>query len=201
MAEKTENPNDGKPAGEQGGGDRTFTQAEVDALIKERLGRTKAQYADYDDLKAKAQAWAEYEEKQKSELQKANERATKAETERQAALQTAQERMVKATFIAEAAGLNVKRPQDAYALAKADGLQFEVTGDSVSGVKEAVQALVNDGRLPLTTKPTAPDLNAGAGSGERPGDKPAALSEEEKAFARKMGISDEAYAKYKSKGA
>lgn len=34
--------------------DQTFTQADVDRIVKERVQREKAKYADYDDLKAKA---------------------------------------------------------------------------------------------------------------------------------------------------
>jgi hypothetical protein len=34
-----------------GSGDKSFTQDQVDAIIKERLARTKEQYKDYDDLK------------------------------------------------------------------------------------------------------------------------------------------------------
>ena len=34
--------------------DQTFTQADVDRIVRERVQREKAKYADYDDLKAKA---------------------------------------------------------------------------------------------------------------------------------------------------
>ena len=54
---------------------KTFTQADVDALISERLARAKAKYADYDDLKSKAAQFDELQEANKSELQKANEKA------------------------------------------------------------------------------------------------------------------------------
>jgi hypothetical protein len=51
---------------------------------------------------------------------------------------------------------------------------------------------VENGRLPLMGKPKAPDLDGGAGSGERAGDsKP--LSEAEKATAKKMGLTTEQY--------
>ena len=194
MTDPKETPSSDANAGGNGGDGRTFTQAEVDAILKERLGRVKGQFADYDELKQKAAAYAEYEEKQKTELQKASERATKAEQERDNALKTAQARIIKATFIAEASALGVKRPQDAYALAAADGLEFSIDGENVTGVKEAVKALVDDGRLPLTTRPAAPDLNGGAGSGARPGDKPAALTPEQKETARRMGLTEEQYA-------
>jgi chromosome segregation ATPase len=51
--------------------EKTFTQAEMDAIIGERLGRLKAKYADYDEMKAKAAKYDEAEEANKSELQKA----------------------------------------------------------------------------------------------------------------------------------
>jgi hypothetical protein len=35
-------------------GGKTFTQAEVDQIVKDRLTRERAKYADYDELKAKA---------------------------------------------------------------------------------------------------------------------------------------------------
>lgn len=37
-----------------GSTEKTFTQAEVDKLIRDRLARERGKYADYDDLKAKA---------------------------------------------------------------------------------------------------------------------------------------------------
>lgn len=55
---------------------KTFTQAEVDKIVSERLCRDRAKYADYEDLKAKAGKYDEMEEASKSELQKATERAS-----------------------------------------------------------------------------------------------------------------------------
>ena len=51
--------------------ERTFTQAEMDSIIGERLKRAREKYADYDELKAKAAKFDEAEEASKSELQKA----------------------------------------------------------------------------------------------------------------------------------
>lgn len=55
--------------------ERTFTQAELNAIIQKRIGEVTAKYENYEDLKAKAQKFDEIEEQGKSELQKANERA------------------------------------------------------------------------------------------------------------------------------
>ena len=192
----TESP-DATGGGEQPEGERTFTQAELDTLIGDRLKRQRAQFADYDDLKARADKWAEHEEAQKSEIQKAQEAQATAEAAAQVVMEKANRRLIRAEFIAQASPLNVQHPADAFALA--DRSAVEVTEDGkVKGVKAAVKKLVDDGRLPLTTKAKAPDLDGGAGSGERAGDsKP--LSAEEKAIAKKMGLTSEQYQAGKKK--
>ena len=54
---------------------KTFTQDEVNAIVAERLKRDRGERADYDELKAKAAKLDEIEEANKTELQKATERA------------------------------------------------------------------------------------------------------------------------------
>lgn len=61
--------------------ERTFTQAEMDSIIGERLKRAREKYADYDELKAKAAKFDEAEEASKSELQKAVEERDKYKAE------------------------------------------------------------------------------------------------------------------------
>ena len=51
--------------------EKTFTQAEMDAIIGDRLARERAKYADYAEIKEKAAKFDEAEEANKSELQKA----------------------------------------------------------------------------------------------------------------------------------
>jgi hypothetical protein len=55
------------------------SQAELDRIISERVARAKAQFSDYGDLKQKASKFDEITEAQKTELQKAVERAEAAE--------------------------------------------------------------------------------------------------------------------------
>jgi hypothetical protein len=55
------------------------TQDEFNALVAERVKRERAKYADYSDLKTKAAQFDEFAESQKTEIQKANERAEAAE--------------------------------------------------------------------------------------------------------------------------
>ena len=61
--------------------ERTFTQTELNAILKDRLEREKSKYADYEELKSKATAYDEAQEASKSELQKANELAEKYRAE------------------------------------------------------------------------------------------------------------------------
>ena len=62
-----ENATQGAPAGPE----RTFTQSEMDAIIGDRLKRERAKYADYEELKGKAQQYDAAQEAAKSDLEKA----------------------------------------------------------------------------------------------------------------------------------
>lgn len=55
--------------------ERTFTQSELNAIIRDRVERANSKYADYEELKQKAEQFDAAQEAQKSELQKATERA------------------------------------------------------------------------------------------------------------------------------
>lgn len=61
--------------------ERTFTQSELDAIVRDRLARERGKYADYEELKEKAGKFDEAEEASKSELQKATEKATALEAQ------------------------------------------------------------------------------------------------------------------------
>ena len=77
----SETVNQGNEAANQGNEQKTFTQDELNAILNDRLGREKAKYADYADLKAKAEKFDKMEEESKSELQKATEKATALKSE------------------------------------------------------------------------------------------------------------------------
>lgn len=61
--------------------EKSFTQAEVDAIVSERLKRERSKYEGFDELKAKAEKFDKIEEASKTELQKATERAQTLEAE------------------------------------------------------------------------------------------------------------------------
>lgn len=88
-------------AGQEPGQERTFTQEQVDRIVQERLARAKAQPpADYEELRAKAAKYDEAQEAAKSELERANERASRAE----AALEEANARMAHDALVAKVSG-------------------------------------------------------------------------------------------------
>lgn len=60
---------------------KTFTQDEVNSIVQERLFKERKKYEGFDELKAKADKFDEMEEANKTELQRANERAQAFETE------------------------------------------------------------------------------------------------------------------------
>lgn len=61
---------DAAPTTEQQPAEKTFTQADVDRLLGERLARAKEKFADYDDLKAAAAELKNIKDANKSESQK-----------------------------------------------------------------------------------------------------------------------------------
>lgn len=82
MADETVNQGTEQTAGgqEQTQG-RTFTQAEVDAIVGDRLARERAKYADYETIRQKAERFDAAEAANKTELQKAQDKANRFEAE------------------------------------------------------------------------------------------------------------------------
>lgn len=60
---------------------QAFTQADVDRIVAERLGRERGKYADYDDLKTKASEFDKFQDAQKTELQREADKRAAAEAE------------------------------------------------------------------------------------------------------------------------
>lgn len=63
-----QDPGQGAPS--SGGGERTFTQPELEAILGDRLARERAKFADYEDLKGKASKYDEYQASQQTDLEK-----------------------------------------------------------------------------------------------------------------------------------
>lgn len=82
MSDSKETPSTEAPESKSGKPDFTppASQADLDAIIKERVARERKKFEDYDDLKAKASRLDQIEEANKSEVEKAIARAEQAET-------------------------------------------------------------------------------------------------------------------------
>lgn len=63
--------------------DRTFTQADLDRLVADRVARERRKYVDYDDLKRKATELDKRTAAEKTELEKLNDQLTAAQVELQ----------------------------------------------------------------------------------------------------------------------
>lgn len=72
---------DGTEGAESGDFKAITTQADLDKIIGERVKRERDKYADVKDLRAKAAEFDKLTEANKSEVQKANDRAAAAEAE------------------------------------------------------------------------------------------------------------------------
>lgn len=62
---------------------KTFTQADVEKLLNERLARERKKYAGHDDLKRKAAEFDKLQDAQKSQVEKLNDQLTAAQVELQ----------------------------------------------------------------------------------------------------------------------
>lgn len=190
-----------KPAGENGengtppppagtdGGNKTFTQDELDKIVQERLGRAtrgKMEPKDFGfetkaELEAALKVAKDAGEAAKSEADKAIEAARKegrkeAETE---LMGKASARLVRSEFILQAKDRNIVDPNSAYLLAKAEerfsGVQVK-DDDTVEGMDDTFWGDLLKGRDYLILagsgdagekKPPPGNANAGTGTGGR----------------------------------
>ena len=132
-----------------------------------------------------------------SETEKLQKELEEARAETAKATANAREMLVRSAFVAEAAKAGVLHPEDVYLLADKAGVDVNEQG-AVEGVEDAVKALVEAGRLPMAGKRPAPNLDGGAGDGDRTKDAVAKLTPDEIRTAKNLGISLEVYAKRKA---
>lgn len=138
MDQNTDTPTKPEPA------ERTFTQAELDRHIQERLARAKNEPpADYEDLKAKAAKLAEIEEANKTELEKERDRAATAEARAAKVEAEAKEIKLRSAIISEAAKPDRKVIDTDAVIALLDRatLELDDNGEPINIVKAMDQLL------------------------------------------------------------
>lgn len=117
---------------------RTFTQAELDAIVQDRVARAKP--ADYDEAKAALEAQRKREEGEKSDLQKAREENDTLKADRDNARRQAEEVLRSSAVQIEA--LKQGADEELVALALSADTSIEVKDGKVIGAKEAVEKLL-----------------------------------------------------------
>lgn len=122
---------------------QTFTQADVDRIVQERLKRAESKYADYADLKAKASKLDEIEAANQSELEKATKKAADAEARLQALEAAARAATVKSAVTLAATKADAVDPDAVLALLPSDSVTVGDDGQ-VTGADDAVKALLKE---------------------------------------------------------
>lgn len=177
-----------------GGNDDTAAELErtriaLKAANKESADRRKRLEQLEAEETARQQAAMTETDRLKAEIEQAKAEAAKAQAQ-------ARETLIRAAFVAEAAKAGVAHPEYAYPLADRSAVDVDDTG-AVTGATEAVKALVDAGGLALSGRQPAPNLDGGAGGGDR--GKPAVkLTPDELEIARRMNVTPERYAENKA---
>lgn len=133
--------------------EKTFSQTEFNRQLKQRLDEERAKFADYDQLKKKAE---ELESANKSEMEKALERANKAESALKAKEVEAKRRELVANAKVAALGLKFKADKIGHVIKLVD-ITDESTDDTIS---TALAALAKE--MPELLDGKAPPPETGA---------------------------------------
>ncbi|AWB45282.1 scaffolding protein [Paenibacillus sp. CAA11] len=160
--------------------EKTFTQAELDQIIADRIARERKKvekFADYDDIKAKLTDLEKAEEARKkaelteterlqAELEEARKKAQEAEEAKNGALTAANQRLINAEFRALAREHKIPADRVAAALKLAD-LSGATVGDdgNPQGVEDAIKALVEANPYLVETAPDKPKPIGGPSGG------------------------------------
>ena len=119
----TENTTESTEQVETTEAEHTLTQADVDRIVKDRVARERAKYADYDELKQAAARLAEIEDAQKSEAQKAQEAAAAAQAELEALRMKLRTQAIETAVSTAAAAAGAINPQQVLRLIDLDGVE------------------------------------------------------------------------------
>jgi hypothetical protein len=144
----------------------TFTQAQLDAIVGDRLARERAKFEGFDDLKAKAAKLDEIEAASLSETERLSRELEAERASRTAAEQRATDALRRSSVVSAAQRAGAIDPDAVLALLPEGSVTVKDDG-SVTGVDEAVSALLA-AKPYLVGKPPTP-TPGGADGGPRAG--------------------------------
>lgn len=148
-----------QPASSTGPGQagKTFTQEEVNRFLAEEKKKVRGQYADYEDLKAKAVKLTEIEQAQMTEAQKlqaqleaAQKAIAQAEQQRLEAEAASKQERLYSKIISEAAKLNFEDAEDAYFRLRDSVKEVEEVAEAVKSLAEQKKYLIKKHSTPLS---------------------------------------------------
>jgi hypothetical protein len=119
----------------------TFTQEQLEGIVKQRIERERKKYADYEDIKAKAALYNQTLEGQKSEQQKLQEQLAETQAKLLAREAEVKAGALKSAVIQHAATRGFTDPEDAFRLIDAAELILQDDG-TVTGLAPALDKLL-----------------------------------------------------------
>lgn len=146
--------------------EKTFTQAELDSIVTQRLERERKKYGDYEDLKTKlAELQAAEDERKRGEMTEIErfkadlekEQAVKQtlESELSTLRESVKQERIRNAFITAAQAANIAYIDDAWALA--DRSEINVGDDgNVVGIDAVIASLVEKKPFLVAQNPTKP---------------------------------------------
>ena len=162
MSEGNNNQNtDGQASGnnnQQQSAGKTFTQAELDAIINDRLTRERSKYADYEDLKKAKGELEQLKAGQMTEAEKLKQSADEAAQKAQAAEVRLKETVTRLEVERQARKLSIVDEDAAYRLLDTSAITFDEDGKPTN-----IEALLTDlvkAKPYLVAQQTTPQIGA-----------------------------------------
>lgn len=160
--------------------EKTFTQAELDQILKDRLDRQRKQFEGHDDFKKKAAKLDELEKAQMDEVERLKLELQQAQQGQQVAQQQAEQSAINTALLSHLTeyqtdkGMGIRKDAMGAALKLVDLSKLTYEGGQVSGVEDAVKLLVEQNNFLLeqsrqatATSPTNPARSAPAGTTDK----------------------------------
>lgn len=142
MAEGNEGAASGD-AGNEGAADKTFSQADVDKIVQNRLAKETKKFGDYEDLKARAAKADELEAAQRTDAEK--QAARTAELERKDATNTTavQEARLENAVLRSAGKVGIVDPDAAVKLLDHSAIEYDSDGKPTN-IEKLLKQLIEE---------------------------------------------------------